>query len=67
MMRNSNLAVLAKSVANIATQQIFQLQNQIGLLNCLVILKKISILPEQLNEKYCVFLTKGLAANNSIY
>ena len=66
-MRNSNLAVLAKSVANIATQQIFQLQNQIGLLNCLVILKKNSILPGQLNEKFFVFLTKGLAANNSIY
>ena len=51
MNRNSNVAALAKSVPKIAifycvqTQKICQLQNQIGLLNCLVILNKLPIPP----------------------
>ena len=65
MKRNSNLAALVKSVAKIAifycaqSQKICQLQNQIGLLNCIVILNKLPIPPGRLNEKFCAFLTCG--------
>ena len=65
MKRNSNLAALAKSVKKIVifdcaqTQKIRHLQNQIGFLNCLVILNKLLIPPGRLNEKFCAFLTDG--------
>ena len=65
MNRNSNVAALAKSVAKIAifycgqTEKICQLQNQISLLNCLVILNKLPIPPGRFNEKSCAFLTCG--------
>ena len=57
MKRNSNLAALAKSVDCAQTQKIRHLQNQIGFLNCLVILNKLLIPPGRLNEKFCAFLT----------
>ena len=66
MSRNSNLAALAKSVAKITifycaqTQKICQLQNQIGLLNCLVILNKLPIPPGRFNEKFCGLRLAGL-------
>ena len=65
MKRNSNLAALAKSATKIAifycaqTQKIRQLQKQIGLLNCLVILNNLPIPPGRLTEKFCAFLTGG--------
>jgi len=65
MKRNSDLAALAKSVEKIVifdcaqTQKIRYLQNQIGFLNCLVILNKLQIPPGRLNERFCAFLTGG--------